>query len=189
MSIEVMSPRPADVSPRYDRWTICLHWLSAFLIIALFASAYVWDDLPRGTPLRKTLQSVHISMGILFSVVFVVRIFWRTTGGRKLATLETGLQRILSKSLHHLLYLLLAAQVVLGYIFRWTQGEPFMFFGLFSIPNPLETNKDLSHWFGWLHNYAGWTIIIIAFGHAVAALAHHYWLRDGVLRRMLPAGR
>ena len=189
MSVEVMTPAASGRDARYDRWTIALHWFSALLVVALFASAIVWDFLPRGTPLRKSLQSLHISMGILLSVVFIARVLWRTTGGRKLAALETGIQRILSKSVHHLLYLLLAAQVVLGYLFRWAQGEPFMFFGLFSIPNPLETNKDLSHWFGWLHNYVGWTIIILAFGHAVAALAHHYWLRDGVLRRMLPAGR
>jgi cytochrome b561 len=29
-------------------------------------------------------------------------------------------------------------------------------------------------------------IVIIAFGHAMAALYHHYVLRDRVLRRMLP---
>jgi cytochrome b561 len=174
---------------RYDRWTIALHWLSALLVITLFASAYVWNNLPRGMPLRKELQSLHISMGILFTVVFIVRLFWRSTGGRKLAAMETGLQRILSKGMHHLLYLLLTAQVLLGYLLRWAQGEPFMFFGLFSIPSAFAPNKPLAEWFEWTHNYVAWTIIILAFGHAVAALTHHYLLRDDVLKRMLPFGR
>lgn len=174
---------------RYDRWTIALHWLSALLVIALFASAYVWNDLPKGTPLRKGLQSLHISMGILFTVVFILRLVWRTTNGRKLAATETGIQRILSKSMHHLLYLLLTAQVLLGYLLRWAQGEPFMFFGLFSIPSAFEPNKPLAGWFEWSHNYVAWTIIILAFGHAIAALTHHYLLRDDVLKRMLPFGR
>ncbi|MBO9098026.1 MULTISPECIES: cytochrome b [unclassified Rhizobium] len=187
MSIESLSPVRAGRAMRYDSWTIALHWFSALLVIALFASAITWDYLPRGTPLRKSLQSLHISMGILLSVIFIARVFWRSTGGRKLAALETGIQRILSKSVHHLLYLLLAAQIVLGYLFRWAQGEPFMFFGLFSIPNPIGENKELGHWYSSTHYYVGWTIIILACGHAVAALAHHYLMRDGVLRRMLPA--
>jgi cytochrome b561 len=180
-----MQPQRASAA-RYDRVTICLHWLSALLVIALFAIAYIWNDLPRGTPLRKSLQSLHISLGILFTVIFLVRIVWRNSRGRRLASTETGIVRILSKSGHHLLYLLLAAQVLLGYLLRWAQGEPFFFFGLFSIPSAFGPDKVLASWFEWLHNYAAWTIIILAFGHAVAALTHHYLLKDNVLKRMLP---
>lgn len=170
---------------RYDSWTICLHWLTALLVIGLFAAAYVWNSLPPGTPLRKWLQAIHISFGLLFTVVFVVRLFWRTSGGRKLPS-EAGLMGFLSKAMHILLYVLLTAQIVLGFLLRWAQGEPFLFFGLFSVPSLFGPDKPLAHIFEWLHNYAAWTIIILAAGHALAALAHHYLLRDGVLRRMLP---
>jgi cytochrome b561 len=37
-----------------------------------------------------------------------------------------------------------------------------------------------------VHEYIGWAIVIIAFGHALAALCHYYVLKDRVLRRMLP---
>jgi cytochrome b561 len=40
--------------------------------------------------------------------------------------------------------------------------------------------------FGSLHNNVAWALIIIAGIHALAALFHHYVLRDGILRRMLP---
>jgi cytochrome b561 len=173
--------------PRYDRITIALHWLSALLVIALFVAAYLWNnEFARGSPPRKFLQSLHISLGILFTLVFVARLFWRTTRGRKLASEEEGIVRILSKGMHHLLYTLLAAQIILGYLLRWAQGEPFMFFGLFSIPSLFAPDKPLAGWFEWLHNYAAWTIIILAFGHAAAALTHHYLLKDDVLKRMLP---
>lgn len=173
---------------RYDKATICLHWLSALLVITLFVTAYLWNyEFERGSPPRKFLQSLHISLGILFTVVFIVRLFWRTTRGRKLVSMETPLVRILSKSMHHLLYLLLTCQVVLGYLLRWAQGEPFMFFGLFSVPAAFDPDKGLAHWFEWFHNYIAWTIIILAFGHAVAALVHHYVLKDDVLKRMLPS--
>ncbi len=174
---------------RYDRVTIALHWLSALLVIALFVAAYLWNnEFARGSPPRKFLQSLHISLGILFTVVFIARLCWRSTRGRRLASSEEGLMRILSKGMHHLLYLLLTAQIVLGYLLRWAQGEPFMFFGLFTVPSLFAPDKQLAGWFEWLHNYAAWTIIILAFGHAVAALTHHYLLKDDVLKRMLPIG-
>lgn len=182
------SPTSADKT-RYDRVTIALHWLSALLVITLFITAWLWNnEFARGSPPRKFLQSLHISLGILFSLVFIARLCWRTTLGDKLASTEEGLMRILSKGMHHLLYLLVAAQVVLGYLLRWAQGEPFMFFGLFTVPSLFAPDKPLAGWFEWLHNYAAWTIIILVFGHAVAALTHHYLLKDNVLRRMLPTG-
>jgi len=36
------------------------------------------------------------------------------------------------------------------------------------------------------HEKIGWAIIIVALGHAAAALYHHFVLKDRVLRRMLP---
>jgi cytochrome b561 len=175
--------------PRYDRVTIALHWLSALLVIALFVAAYLWNnEFARGSPPRKFLQALHISLGILFTAVFIARLCWRTTRGHKLPSSEKGLTRILSKGMHHLLYLLLTAQIVLGYLLRWAQGEPFSFFNLFTVPSLFGPSKPLADWFEFLHNYAAWTIIILALGHAVAALTHHYLLKDDVLKRMLPIG-
>ena len=39
------------------------------------------------------------------------------------------------------------------------------------------------------HNWVGWTIVILAGGHAAAALFHHFVLRDSLLWRMLPGLR
>lgn len=50
---------------RYDSFTLVLHWVTAACVIFLFASAHIWEQLERGTPLRKGLQAVHISCGIL----------------------------------------------------------------------------------------------------------------------------
>lgn len=190
MAVQQAIISPQGMESRYDKTTIWLHWLSALLVTALFVTAYLWNyQFERGSPPRKFLQSLHISLGILFTVVFLVRLFWRNSRGRKLASSETPLVRILSKSVHHLLYLLLACQVILGFLLRWAQGEPFLFFNLFSIPSAFAPDKPLAHWFEWFHNYTAWTIIILAFGHAIAALAHHYVLKDDVLKRMLPIGR
>lgn len=176
---------PADLA-HYDRATIAFHWLTAVLVVGLFALAETWEFLPRGTPTRKLLQSVHISFGLLFAAVFVLRVIWRLSAGRKLPPAVTGWLRVTSTGMHGLLYLLMAAQIILGFLFRWAQGEPFAFLGLFDVPTLIAIDHEQRRFIGGLHNTVGWSIIVLAFLHALAGLIHHYVLRDGVLRRMLP---
>ena len=165
----------------YDRTTIILHWLTAVLVIALFAMAETWSFLKHGSPARKELQSLHISIGILLAVVIVVRIAWRATRGKHLPVASLA-----AKAVHHTLYLLLAAQVILGFLLRWAQAESFLFFGLFTIQFATVKNRALDHTFGDLHNVAAWSIIVLAGLHAAAALVHHYILKDDILKRMFP---
>jgi cytochrome b561 len=181
----VAPPHGLSDKTRYDRLTISLHWLTAVLVVALFAAAYIWNSLPPGTPMRKSLQALHISLGLLFTAVFIVRLFWRSSRGRHLSA-KAGIMGMLSRGMHWLLYALLVAQMALGFLLRWAQGEPFQFFGLFSMPMLLAPDKPLSKVYEMLHNDAAWIIIVLAAAHAVAALAHHYVLRDNVLRRMIP---
>jgi cytochrome b561 len=62
------------------------------------------------------------------------------------------------------------------------------FFGL-GIPGPFGPfGKPVTEQSLELHNWVGWTIVILALLHALAALYHHYVLRDRVLVRMLPRG-
>lgn len=56
--------------------------------------------------------------------------------------------------------------------------------GLFDIPTLVSIDHEQRRFFGGLHNTVAWSIIVLACIHAVAALVHHYVLRDGVLRRM-----
>ncbi|WP_426661810.1 cytochrome b [Rhodanobacter aciditrophus] len=168
---------------RYDRTTIVLHWLTALLVLVLFALAMLWDFVPHD--LRKQMQSLHISLGIVLAAVLVLRLAWRTTRGRRLPLAVEGLQGKAAKAMHYLLYLLLVMQVVLGFAWRWAQAETFQFFGLFPLRFASVRNRPLSDILGDLHDVVGWTIVILAGLHAAVALVHHYVLKDGVLQRML----
>lgn len=170
---------------RYDRVTIVFHWLTVLLVVGLFALAEIWSFLPRGTPTRRLLQSLHISFGLTFAAVFVLRAVWRLCKGRRLPPASAGLMRVASTGVHGLLYLLMAVQIALGFLFRWAQGEPFAFFGLFDVPTLIAIDHEQRRFIGGLHDTVAWTIIVVALLHALAALFHHYVLRDGVLRRML----
>lgn len=176
---------------RYDTFTLLLHWVTAASVIFLFASAHIWELLERGTPLRKGLQAVHISCGILLALVMVIRPLWRLvshiSSRFSMPPIEgTRLARSLAHGVHGALYLLLLIQIVLGFLFRWSQQEPFRFFGLFDLSGWVAVTPSLRHTLAQWHGNVAWALIALASAHAFAALIHHYLLRDGVLRRMLP---
>ena len=177
----------APAQSRHGGTTIILHWLTALLVIALFATANIWGFLERGSSLRHGLQSFHISMGLLLAAVMVLRLVWRVTRKHDLTRTLPKWQEAAASLVHVVLYALLVGQVALGFLLRWAQGEPLTFFGLFSMPTLVTLDDGLARTLGGLHDNVAWAIMIIAGLHAGAALLHHYVLRDDVLLRMMPA--
>jgi cytochrome b561 len=186
----------SEVAHRYDTFTILLHWTTATLVVFLWVVASpdipltggvsVIDFFPKGQP-RIVVRSLHISFGVVLMAVLLVRLFWRVTSGQRLPPAEHGLWGLAAKSMHYALYVLLAVTLVLGLANVWVRGESI--FGLFSIPAVDPNNRALRQTVGDLHGWAANTLLIAAGVHALAALFHHYMLRDEVLKRMLPARR
>lgn len=175
-----------DEGHTYGRVAIALHWATAALVIIQFANAELWDYWAR--PARESLQDIHVSLGVLMTAVILTRLIWRWT--HAVPSIETGWVRTLSVAVHYVLYILLVAQAASGFAWRWAQGHPAGFFGLFGIPGPYGAlDRATRHQLHDVHSWIGWTIVILAAGHAAAALYHHYALHDRVLGRMLPWAR
>jgi len=165
----------------YDRLSISLHWITAILVVVLYLLAEAWEFLEKGTPPRHALQALHVSLGLVLTVVIAVRIPWRVLVGRRLPQATPGLLGYAATAVHYLLYLLLIVQIVLGFVFRWAQDEALSFFGLFTIPSPFVFSTEQRHNFGELHETIGTLIIVIAAGHMAAALFHYYVFHDPAL--------
>jgi cytochrome b561 len=169
---------------RYDGVAMALHWLTAGLVLAQFGLAEVWGFVPR--PSRHLMIVAHLSCGILLTVVLIVRIAWRVTPGHQVRGATAGWMALTSKAMHYGLYGLLAAEAVTGFLLRWSSKQPMSFLGLL-IPSPFAPfPKPVHRVVGAVHDWIAWTIIVLATGHALAALFRHFVLRDHVLRRMLP---
>ena len=174
-----------DDGTSYDNVAIALHWAVALLVVVQFALGMSWDWFAK--PTAKAMESVHISLGVLFTALILARIAWRLVPGHQRTSPDAGWVKLASKGVHYLLYTLLVTQAALGFGFRWAQGHPVGFFGLFAIPGPFgELERPVRRLLHEAHEWVGWAIIAIAFAHALAALYHHYVLKDGVLKRMLP---
>ena len=175
-----------DDGTNYDGVAIALHWATALLVIVQFAMAQSWDWFAK--PTRQGMESIHVSLGVLLTAVILARIVWRWLPGHQIGAIEAGWVKLASKAVHYALYVLLIAQAGLGFAFRWSQGHAVNFFGLFAIPSPFgELARPERRQLHELHEWGGWAIVIIALLHALAALYHHYVLKDRVLKRMLPS--
>ena len=179
----------SPVHHRYDAVTVAFHWLTALLVFALFGTAMAWTYLPRDLGLRW-LSGIHVSLGIALAGIVMSRLGWRLTAGRRIDhRADNPLAGLAARVVHLALYGLLIVQVALGFGLEWLGGGALSFFGLFDIPSPFAASRELGEQLEGLHGVIAWTMMALVGGHALAALWHHYIVRDGVLQRMVPSGQ
>jgi cytochrome b561 len=170
---------------RYDRTTILLHWAVALLVVAQWLGGTTIDWWPRG-PWRVDARSLHIISGSVLLVLFVTRVVWRSRKGAALVQQPSRLERVASKTMHLTLYLVLGWLLFLGVSLALVRGDSI--FGLFHLPAlgtyTQDERHNLAEKIGDLHGFAANVLLILAGLHACAALAHHFWRKDDVLRRM-----
>lgn len=178
-----LGPRAAEPATRYDGLSILLHWLTAALVVTLWTLGQTIDFFPKGAP-KIDARSVHITLGATLGVVLIGRILWRASAGRRLPLANSGWLGTAARVVHYGLYLLVGITVTLGIFNAWQRGD--VLFNVYTIPQLIPGDLALKRTIEELHGDFADIVLIIAGLHAAAALAHHYLLRDRVLRRMLP---
>ena len=170
---------------RYDRTTIALHWAIALMVIAQWLGAHTIDWFPKG-PYRVDARSLHIVCGVLLTAALAWRIVWRSGHGTRFARDRGSVFAGAAKLVHFALYALLLAVLGLGLFNTWLRGDSL--FGLIAIPkfgayDPAARHALVEQVVG-LHETASNLLLILAGGHAIAGLVHHFVLKDAVLVRM-----
>jgi cytochrome b561 len=87
-----------------------------------------------------------------------------------------------------LLYALLFAVPISGWVMNSAAGFPLQWFGLFNLPSIAAHDHDLHEFTEDLHEWLFWALVALAAAHAAAAAYHHLFQRDATLVRMLPRG-
>ena len=176
--------QPAETQGlRHDSTTIALHWVTAFLVAALWIIGQTVNFPPTGV-LRTDYRSLHIVLGVILGVVLLVRLGWRLTRSDVLPPTDQGLLLLIARLTHWSLYALLILAVGLGIATAWTRGDTVFY--LFTIPAYDPGNRSLMRLIHGWHSLAANAVLIVAGVHAAAALFHHFIMRDVTLRRMLP---
>jgi cytochrome b561 len=172
---------------RYDGVAILLHWLIAVLIVGNIGLAWSLDNYDHHDPIHQTLLTIHKSIGVTVLALAVLRLAWRWT--HLVPPLPETLprwQHTVARATHWSLYALLFVMPVSGLIDAAAFTEPVYYFFLFKLPTVIAHHEPVGHAAFAVHQLSALLLYALLLAHAGAALFHHYWLKDGILRRMLP---
>lgn len=164
-----------------------LHWLTVIAIIVVYGVTYLEGLFERGSVGRDYIWWTHISVGLAILGLVALRFAFRIAG--PVPPPSAALSRpvhLASAVAHVLLYVLLVVTPLVGIYLAFLRGNEVTFFGLFTIPAPFAVDREAARPVQELHEVLANALVILALLHAFAALAHHFVLRDDVLRRMLP---
>jgi len=171
--------------PRYGATARSLHWLLFVLIAGSFGVGFWMAGLPIG-PQRFRAVPWHKAIGIVIFLLVVVRLLWRWR--HPAPPLPAGMpawERIAAHASHWLLYLLMFAVPLSGFLMSSALGFSTVVFGV-RLPDLLERNRELGDTLKAVHYFLNKTLLVLIALHSAAALKHYLIDRDDVLQRMLP---
>lgn len=172
---------------RYTRTAMLLHWLIAVLIIAGFALGLVMTDIPGFTMAKLKYYSWHKWIGVTVFLLAIARVAWRSFNTPPATqALMPAWQEKAAHLVHWLLYFLIFAVPVSGYFYSLAAGVPVVYFGVIPLPVLIEKNEAIKETLKLVHLVLNYSMAGLVGLHALAALKHQFFDRDGTLARMLP---
>jgi cytochrome b561 len=173
---------------RYGAVVQGAHWLTVFLILFAWLLGQFMDEFPRGVA-SSWAHWLHNEAGMLVIVLLAVRLGWRLVDSSPADERPAfgALGEYAGKLSHLALYALMLAVPITGIVLVFARGRGLDIFGLVQITSPWSRDPAFAEQVEDIHGWLANALIILAGVHAVAALAHHWVLRDSTLRRMLPS--
>ena len=169
---------------RYSTPAVVLHWLVALLIFAGFPLGLYMVDLPL-SPDKLKLYSYHKWIGITVLLLVAVRVSWRLTHvPPPLPASVAAWQRHASALVHGLLYVLMIAIPLSGWLMSSAKGFQTVWFGVLPLPDLIGKDKALGDQLAEVHTILNFTLLALVVLHVGAALQHHFIERQPFLQRM-----
>lgn len=168
----------------YTRTAVSLHWLIAGLVISAVFMGWTMTSMEI-TPTRLKLFNYHKWIGITVLALALVRIAWRLSHAPPPLVPMPRWQAMAAHGGHLVLYLLLLAVPVTGWIYSNASGYPVVYLGKLPLPDLMERNRELAGALRNLHVILATTMVVVVLLHVLAALQHHFLHKDNTLRRML----
>jgi cytochrome b561 len=168
---------------RYSLVARTLHWIMAVLILFNLWLGIAHDSLPR----EWQVMPLHKSVGLTVLGLAILRLIWRLT--HRPTPLPGQLpvwERAAAKVTHYSFYAFMLLVPLTGWIMTSAGNRPLDWFFLFDVPKFAVAKGDaIVGLSGEAHEIIGYLWMALILLHIVAALRHHFILKDDVLRRML----
>jgi len=175
----------------YGLIAILFHWTIAALFVGqiLLGLTTQWVA---SMALQFTLIQWHKSFGFLILALAALRLLWALASRRPARPRDfSRAEWLAAKLVQSSLYVLMLAVPLTGWalVSTSTLQIPSFAFNLVVVPHlPLPPSEASENFWRDVHWWVAYGTAAIAAGHMLAALRHHFWLGDGILKRMLQPG-
>ena len=168
----------------YGWVAIALHLLMALAIFFLFGLGLYMVELTYYDHWYRGSLDLHKSIGLVLVFAWFVRIVWRWMNTSP-APVGTPVEQKAAHWVHVILYLMMIALFVTGYLISTADGRAISVFGLIDVPAlnyAFDNQEDIA---GVIHWGLAWTLIGLVGLHAAAAIKHQLIDKDNTLARMI----
>lgn len=175
---------PTLSAQHYTRTAALLHWSIAALILANLVMGFVcaWLELS----FEDVIMNLHKVIGLLVLALSLLRLVWRLTHRPPEPVHGSALQRKAAGVVHAALYALMLALPISGWLVTssFPKRHPISV-GLFDLPFlPVSASLPRAILAHGVHEVLSLAMVALVLGHILAALHHHFILRDGLIARM-----
>jgi cytochrome b561 len=171
---------------RYGAVAQVFHWLTAIVVLVAFIFGPGGSELRVYSHARDFDRQLHETLGLCVLTLVVLRLLWRMMDKRPDPPDVARWMDVSAKAVQGVLYLLLFALPLTAIAGAWLEGHPLTLLAGVEIAPPFGPSHDIGASIATIHTWLGDAIMWVAGLHALAALFHHFFLRDGVLVSMLP---
>lgn len=163
------------------------HWTTAVLVLLMIPAGLVMVREGLDRSVQDTLFVFHKNTGVAVLILVLARLIYRLRFPPPPLPAETpGWQRRVAGLTHGLLYGLLIAMPVAGYVRVRAGGFPIEALDALGVPTLVPKSEALAEIAKTLHWIGGIALMALVALHVGAALFHGIARRDGVFSRMWP---
>jgi cytochrome b561 len=171
---------------RYTRTARMLHWLAALLIVTGFGLGLYMTDL-EFSPDKLQYYVWHKWLGITVFLLAAARLAWRAAHPAPvLPDVMPAWQVRAAGAAHGLLYILMLAIPLSGWIYSSATGVSVAYLNLVDLPNLVPKDRELAKTLLLVHQSLNYLLAAVVTVHVAAAFKHHFVDHDDILARMLP---
>jgi len=169
----------------YTYFQKMMHWVMAVVIILLTLMGFFLDTI--SDAFKGTAYMMHKSFGVVVLCLMIIRLISRWVHPPKVQYHAiNALHHFISQMSVWVLYSIVFLMSISGFIMSLAGGYGISLFNLFDMPYPFDKNIELAGWMHTVHTTFSFVIAGVILLHILAALWHHYFLKDDTLKRMLP---
>ena len=139
------------------------------------------------SPAKFQYYAWHKWIGITIFLLAALRLAWRA--GHRAPALPATMpawQVKASRVAHALLYALMLAIPLSGWIYSSATGVSVVYLGLVPLPDLVPKDRESARILLLVHQALNFTLAIVVVAHVAAALRHHFVDGDDVLARIFP---